>query len=131
MISNICAKPGAAAYVAGGAFQACIAGRPYALASTEHGIANGRRFQLAANMLTIALIAVVVALRQSWRLGYKFNLGVVGRADITWVEVVVSPGYALLGRGFIPPAIWITATIGQRTKLVELAALGQWEMPWA
>jgi hypothetical protein len=65
-------------------------------------------------MLTISLSVVYVAVTRNWRndqLGYKLNLGVVSWADLVWVFVVVLPDYVPLGRGFIPPAIWITGAV--------------------
>jgi len=78
-------------------------------------------------MFTISLFVVYVAVTRNWRndqLGYKLNLGVVSWADLVWVFVVVLPDYVPLGRGLIPPAIWITGavltTIAQRTACQKL-----------
>jgi hypothetical protein len=74
-------------------------------------------------MLTIALFAIVIAVWRVWRndrLGYWLNLAVVGWADIIWVLVVVLPGYVPLGRGLIPPAIFVLGalltTLAQRDR---------------
>lgn len=122
-MSNIYARLGAVAYTAWGIFHVYVAWQIYSLGLAEQGIAQGRLLQMAAYMLTIALFAVFIAVTRNWRndtLGYQLNLGVVSWADVVWVAVVVLPGYVPLGRGLIPPAIWITGailtTIGQRTK---------------
>ena len=130
-MANIFAKLGAVAYAAWGTFHVYVAWQIYLLGMTEQGIAQGRLLQLAAYMLTIALFAIFIAVTRNWRndtLGYKLNLGVVSWADIVWVLVVVLPGYVPLGRGLIPPAIWIAGavltTIAQRMK-PDVAAIGR------
>lgn len=120
-MTNIFAKAGAVAYAVWGIFHIYVAWQIYTLGMTEQGIAQARLLQLAAYMLTIALFAVVVAVTRNWRndrIGYWLNLGVVSWADIIWVLVVVLPGYVPLGRGLIPPAIWVIGatltTLGRR-----------------
>ena len=127
-MTNIFAKLGAVAYAAWGTFHVYVAWQIYTLGQTQEGIAQGRTYQLAAYMLTIALFAVIVAVTRNWRndrMGYWLNLGVVSWADITWVLVVVLPGYVPLGRGLIPPAIWVTGailtTLAQRERPTALA----------
>ena len=122
-MSNIYSKLGAVAYAAWGCFHVYVAWQIYSLGMAEQGIAQGRLLQLAAYMLTIALFAVFIAVTRNWRndsLGYKLNLGVVSWADIIWVLVVVLPGYVPMGRGLIPPAIFVAGailtTIGRRQK---------------
>lgn len=108
------ARLGAACYVAWGVFHVYVAWQIYVLALPLSGIAQGRMLQLAAYMLSIALFAVAIALWRVWRndrLGYWLNLAVVGWADIVWVLVVVLPGYVPLGRGLIPPAIFVAAAV--------------------
>ena len=121
IMPNVYARLGAVAYAVWGLFHVYVAWQIYVLGFVEQGIARGRLLQLAAYMLTIALFAIVVAVTRNWRndeLGYKLNLAVVSWADIIWVLVVVLPGFVPLGRGLIPPAIWIVAaiftTIGRR-----------------
>ena len=78
------------------------------------GIAQGRMLQLAAYMLSIALFAIAIAVSRLWRndsLGYWLALVVVGWADAIWVLVVVLPGYVPLGRGLIPPAIFVAGAV--------------------
>jgi len=117
------ARLGAACYVAWGVFHVYVAWQIYVLALPLSGIAQGRMLQLAAYMLSIALFAVAIALWRVWRndrLGYWLNLVVVGWADIVWVLVVVLPGYVPLGRGLIPPAIFVAGavltTLAQRQR---------------
>jgi len=117
------ARLGAACYVAWGVFHVYVAWQIYVLALPLSGIAQGRMLQLAAYMLSIALFAIAMALWRVWRndrLGYWLNLIVVGWADIVWVLVVVLPGYVPLGRGLIPPAIFVAAavltTLAQRPR---------------
>jgi hypothetical protein len=84
------------------------------LGLAQTGIAQGRTFQLAAYMLTIALFVLIVAVTLNWRnsvRGYWLNLCVAGWADAIWVLVVVLPGYVSLVRGFLPPAIFLAAAI--------------------
>lgn len=113
-MTQIFARTGAIAYAAWGVFHVYVAWQIYALGSTEQGIAQGRLFQLAAYMLTIALFVIVIAVTRNWRndrVGYFLNLAVASWADIIWVLVVVLPGYVPLGRGLIPPAIWIAGVV--------------------
>lgn len=127
-MNMIFARVGALLYIAWGIFHVYVAWQIYTLGLTEHGIAQGRLFQLAAYMLTISLFAIVVAVTRNWRndnLGYWLNLAVVSWADIIWVLVVVLPGYVPTARGLIPPAIWIAAaictTIARRERSSQLA----------
>jgi hypothetical protein len=110
----IFARLGAGFYVAWGMFHVYVAWQIYTLGATEQGIAQGRLFQMAAYMLTIALFAIGIAITRNWRndkLGYWLNLAVVSWADSIWVLVVVIPGYVPFARGLIPPAIWLTAAV--------------------
>ena len=110
----IFARIGAILYAIWGAFHVYVAWQIYTLGATEQGITQGPLYQMAAYMLTISLFAIVVALTRNWRndkLGYWLNLAVVSWADLTWVLVVVLPGYVPLARGLIPPAIWVAAAI--------------------
>ena len=114
MPTMLLARLGALLFAAWGVFHVYVAWQICALALTQSGIAQGRTLQLAAYMLTIALFAVVIALWRNWRndrLGYWFNLAVMGWADIIWVLVVVLPGYVPLVRGLIPPAFWLAGAI--------------------
>jgi hypothetical protein len=84
------------------------------LGLTQTGIAQGRTFQLAAYMLTIASFVLIVAftlIRRNSVRGYWLNLCVAGWADAVWVLVVVLPGYVSFVRGFLPPAIFLAAAI--------------------
>lgn len=108
------ARIGALFYIGWGAFHVLVARDIYTLGATERGLAQGRTFQLAAYMLTIALFAIAVAVAGNWRnsrRAYWLNLVVMAWADGIWVLVVVLPGYVLLARGFIPPAIFVAGAV--------------------
>lgn len=78
------------------------------------GLAQGRLYQLAAYILSIAVFAIVIAARYNWRnerQGYWLNLVVVGWADAIWVAVVVLPGYVDMFRGLLPPAIYMAGAL--------------------
>jgi len=108
------ARLGALFYVAWGLFHVSVAHDIYRLGAAQTGIVQGRLFQLAAYMLSIALFAIGVSVVGNWRnsrLGYWLNLCVIGWADSVWVIVVVVPGYVPLARGLIPPAIYVAAAI--------------------
>ena len=123
MTKTLYARLGAVCYTAWGAFHVYVAWQIYVVALPLSGIAQGRMLQLAVYMLTIALFAIVIAVWRIWRndrLGYWLNLAVVGWADVIWVLVVVLPGYVPLGRGLIPPMIFVLGafltTLAQRHR---------------
>ncbi len=108
------ARVSALLYAAWAVFHLKVAWDILQLGLTQNGIAQGRTFQLAAYMLTIALFVLVVAIALNWRnriSGYWLNLCVAGWADAVWLIVVVLPGYVSLVRGVIPPAIFLAAAI--------------------
>jgi hypothetical protein len=108
------ARLGALCYAAWGLFHCKVAFDIWQLGRGEQGLAQGRLFQLAAYMLTIALFVLVVGLRRNWRndiRGYWLNLCIAGWADGIWVLVVVLPGYVDAVRGFVPPAIFVAGAI--------------------
>ena len=114
MSATLYARLGAFFYSIWGVFHVYVAWQIYSLGLTQNGIAQGRTFQLAAYMLTIALFAVVIAAWRNWRndqLGFWLNLVVVGWADVIWVLVVVLPGYVPAARGLIPPAFWLAGAL--------------------
>jgi hypothetical protein len=108
------ARISALLYTAWAVFHLKVAWDIMQLGLTQNGIAQGRTFQLAAYMLTIALFVLVVAVALNWRnsiSGYWLNLCVAGWADAVWLIVVVLPGYVGLVRGVVPPAIFLAAAI--------------------
>jgi hypothetical protein len=114
MSTTLYARLGALFFSIWGVFHIYVAWQIYALGLTQNGIAQGRTFQLAAYMLTIAVFVVVIALSRNWRndrLGYWLNLVVVSWADMVWVLVVVLPGYIPVARGLIPPAFWLAGAL--------------------
>lgn len=103
------ARLGALCYVAWGLFHIKVADDIRRLGQGQDGLAQGRTYQLAAYMLTIALFVVAVAATRNWRndrAGYWLNLSVAGWADGIWLLVVVAPGYVDPVRGLAPPAIF-------------------------
>ncbi|HUB91050.1 MAG TPA: hypothetical protein VMA74_15105 [Dyella sp.] len=114
MNTQTASRIGAICYALWGLFHCKVAYDIYQLGTQESALAQGRLFQLAAYMLSIALFAIVVAVRYNWRnhrQGYWLNLCVVGWADAVWVAVVVLPGYVDLFRGLVPPAIYVTGAL--------------------
>jgi hypothetical protein len=112
LLSLIAGRVGAICYIAWGAFHVRVAHDIYVLGAAQTGIAQGRLFQLAAYILTIALFAVIVGALGNWRnnpTAYWLNLCVVGWADGIWALVVVLPGYVPVLRGLTPPAIFVLA----------------------
>ncbi len=105
---------GAVCYAAWGLFHIKVAADIWRLGTGQHGLAQGRLYQLAAYMLTIAVFVLVVGLWRNWRndrLGYWLNLAVAGWADSIWVLVVVLPGYVDLVRGLVPPAFYLAGAV--------------------
>jgi hypothetical protein len=114
MNMQLASRIGAMCYVVWGLFHCKVAYDIFSLGTHQTALAQGRLFQLAAYMLSIALFAVVVAARYNWRndrQGYWLNLCVVGWADAIWVAVVVLPGYVDIFRGLIPPAIYMVGAL--------------------
>lgn len=108
------ARAAAVLYAAWGLFHLKVAWNIAELGRIESGLAQGRLFQLAAYMATIALFAIGVGVflnARNDRVGYWLNLCVTGWADAIWVAVVVLPGYVSPVRGFVPPAIFVAAAI--------------------
>jgi hypothetical protein len=108
------ARLGALCYAAWGLFHCKVAWDIARLGSKQAGLAQGRLYQLAAYMLTIAVVVLVVGLWRNWRndrAGYWLNLCVAGWADAIWTIVVVAPGYVSPVRGLTPPAICVVAAV--------------------
>lgn len=111
---QMAARLGALFYVIWGIFHLRVAWDIYRLGAAQAGIAQGRIYQLAAYMLTIAIFVIVIAIIFNWkndRRGYWLNLCVAGWADLVWITVVVAPGYVGLARGLVPPAIFVAGAI--------------------
>jgi len=105
---------GAICYAAWGLFHIKVAADIWRLGAGQHGLAQGRLYQLAAYMLTIAVFVLVVGLWRNWRndgAGYWLNLAVAGWADSIWVLVVVLPGYVDPIRGLVPPAFFLAGAL--------------------
>jgi hypothetical protein len=119
----IFARLGALCYIVWGAFHVKVARDIYLLGASHAGIAQGRTYQLAAYILTLALFAALIGAFGNWRnspRAYWLNLCVIGWADGIWVLVVVLPGYVPLLRGLFPPVIFglgpILTTLARRNK---------------
>ncbi len=114
LANRLAALAGGACYVGWGVFHLGVARDIYQLGVSEHGIAQGRTFQLAGYMLCIALFAIAVAVWGNWRndrRAYWLNLIVIGWADAVWVAVVVLPGYVPLLRGLTPPFVYLAGAL--------------------
>ena len=112
--SALLSRIGACLYVAWGVFHVSVAHDIYQLGTGQSGIAQGRLYQLAAYMLSIALFAIITAVLGNWReseRAYWLNLCVVGWADGIWLLVDVFPGYVPFVRGIFPPIIFLLAAV--------------------
>lgn len=108
------ARIGSLCYLAWGLFHLHVAYDIYQLGLPLAGLAQGRMYQLAAHMLSIATVVIVVSIFADWRnssVGYWLNLSVAGGADGVWVLVVVLPGYVSVSRGLMPPTLFVAAAI--------------------
>ena len=125
----IFARLGALCYIAWGAFHVKVAHDIYLLGTSQEGVAQGRTYQLAAYILTLALFAALVGALGNWRnslRAYWLNLCVIGWADGIWVIVVVLPGYVPLLRGFVPPVIFalgaLLTTLAKKNDMTALVS---------
>ena len=122
--SRLIARLGALCYIAWGLFHVDVAHDIYTLGSAQTGIAQGRLYQLAAYMLSIAVFAVLTAAVGNWRNGersYWLNLIVVGWADLVWVLVVVLPvwsanSHSRVHRGVKQPATMALPPIARQRR---------------
>ena len=83
-------------------------------AALEPGMAQGRVFQDAWNLLFFGVTAIVVALtlnirNNAW--GYWINLGVLTLADTGLIFFILLPGYMPLWPGVAGPVLWILGWI--------------------
>jgi len=83
-------------------------------AALEPGMAQGRVFQDAWNLLFFGVTAIVVALtlnirNNAW--GYWINLGVLTLADTGLIFFILAPGYMPLWPGVAGPVLWILGWI--------------------
>ena len=80
----------------------------------EPGMAQGRVFQDAWNLLFFGVTAIAVALTLNIRnsvWGYWINLGVLALADTGLIFFVLVPGYMPLWPGLAGPILWILGWI--------------------
>jgi hypothetical protein len=83
-------------------------------AALEPGMAQGRVFQDAWNLLFFGVTAIAVALTLNIRnsvWGYWINLGVLALADTGLIFFVLVPGYMPLWPGVAGPILWILGWI--------------------
>jgi len=83
-------------------------------AALEPGMAQGRVFQDARNLLFFGVTAIVIALtlnirNNAW--GYWINLGVLTLADTGLIFFILVPGYMPLWPGVAGPVLWILGWI--------------------
>jgi hypothetical protein len=83
-------------------------------AALAPGMAQGRVFQNAWNLLFFGVTAIVIALtlnirNSAW--GYWINLGVLTLADTGLIFFVLIPGYLPLWPGVAGPVLWILGWI--------------------
>ena len=83
-------------------------------AALEPGMAQGRVFQDAWNLLFFGVTAIVIALtlnirNNAW--GYWINLGVLTLADTGLIFFILVPGYMPLWPGIAGPVLWILGWI--------------------
>ena len=83
-------------------------------AALEPGMAQGRVFQDAWNLLFFGVTAIVVALtlnirNNAW--GYWINLGVLTLADTGLIFFILLPGYMPLWPGVAGPVLWVLGWI--------------------
>jgi hypothetical protein len=123
---HLAARAGALCYIAWGAFHVKVAHDICILGAAQAAMAQGRLYQLAAYIFTIAVFAAVVGAFGNWRnslKAYWLNICLVGWADGIWVLVVVLPGYVPLLRGLIPPAIFALGAILTTIARMQTAPL--------
>lgn len=83
-------------------------------AALEPGMAQGRVFQDAWNLLFFGVTAIAVALTLNIRnsvWGYWINLSVLALADTGLIFFVLLPGYMPLWPGLAGPVLWILGWI--------------------
>jgi hypothetical protein len=81
--ASLLSRLGALCYAAWGLFHINVAADIWRLGAGQQGLAQGRLYQFAAYMLTIAVFVLVVGLGRNWRKdkpGYWLSLAVVGWA---------------------------------------------------
>jgi len=82
--------------------------------SMSPGMAQGRVFQDAWNLLFFGLTAIGVALTLNIgnsKPGYWINLGVVALADTGLIFFVLIPGYMPLWPGLAGPVLWVLGVL--------------------
>jgi hypothetical protein len=106
---------GAACYAVWGLLHLNAAYSVYSLGTTmSPGMAQGRVFQDAWNLLFFGLTAIGVALTLNIRnskWGYWINLGVLGLADTGLIFFVLVPGFMPLWPGLAGPILWVAGFV--------------------
>ena len=102
---------GAICYALWGCLHLQAAAAVYHVGTTlTPGMAQGRVFQDAWNLLFFGVTAIVVALTLNIRnnvWGYWINVGVLALADTGLIFFVLIPGYMPLWPGLAGPILWV------------------------
>lgn len=123
-MNNHAAKIGAVMYFIWGLLHVKAATGVYQLgAAMEPGMAQGRIYQDAWNLLFFAVVGMGVAVKLNWRnsrLGYWVNLITVSVTDVGFIAFVLAPGFLPIFPGILGPVFWILglifSTIGVRDR---------------
>ena len=105
------ARSGAAAYVVWALLHFHAAWLIYQLGqSMTEGMAQGRVFQGAWNLLGLSIIALITALTWNWRndiRGWWINLVIISMVDLGFIFYVLIPGYVPMWPGLAGPLTWV------------------------
>jgi len=108
-------KIGASFYVLWGLLHTAAALDQFRVGSTlEPGLVQGKINQGAWDLLLISIVAILIAVRWTWRngrLGYWINLAMVSAADIGFIIFVFIPGHVAFFPGILGPVFWICAAL--------------------
>ena len=109
-------KMGATLYVVWGLLHIKAAHAVYTLAnSMDPGMPQARVRQDAWHLLLFAILGIVIAIAWNWRndrIGYWFNLIVIGLVDLGFIFLVVVPKLLpLWPHGLLGPLVYLLAVI--------------------
>ncbi|MEM9265425.1 MAG: hypothetical protein AAGA46_07870 [Cyanobacteria bacterium P01_F01_bin.13] len=87
----------------------------FATNQMDQGVLQARIYQGAFHILWFAVGAVAIAILFNWcnsRIGYWFNLFMIGWTEVGLFLFFILPGYfPWLPTGFVGPLLWISAVI--------------------
>ena len=78
------------------------------------GMVQGRLYQNAWNLVSIAIAVIVIAVVYNWSnspLGYWLNAGMTSITDIGFILFIIVPRYLPLRFSIPGPALWIVALL--------------------